>query len=68
MAAAVLYAIQVVVGGLQVLTGLSGWSQTLHLALGAVIFALLVGLTVTSFYEAQTAAVGDRPRRGRRPG
>ena len=58
VAAGVLYAIQVVVGGLQVLTGLSGWSQTLHLGLGAVIFALLVGLTVTSFYEAQTAAVG----------
>ena len=58
VAAAVLYAIQVVVGGLQVLTGLSGWSQTLHLGLGAVIFALLVGLAVTSFYEAQKAAVG----------
>ena len=68
VAAGVLYAIQVVVGGLQVLTGLSGWSQTLHLGLGAVIFALLVGLTVTSFYEAQTAAVGTGRWRGRRPG
>jgi protoheme IX farnesyltransferase len=58
VAAAALYAIQVVVGGLQVLTGLSGWSQTLHLALGAVIFALLVGLAVTSFYEARTAGAG----------
>jgi protoheme IX farnesyltransferase len=56
--AALLYAIQVVVGGLQVLTGLSGWSQTLHLGLGAVIFALYVGLAVTSFYEARTAGVG----------
>ena len=58
VAAAVLYAIQVVVGGLQVLTGLSGWSQTLHLGLGAVIFAMYVGLAVTSFYEARTAGVG----------
>src|SRR5687768_14130606 len=58
VAAAVLYGIQVVVGGLQVLTGLSGWSQILHLGLGAVIFALLVGLTFISFYEAQTAAIG----------
>ena len=41
--AAVLFAIQVVVGGLQVLTRLSAWTQTLHLALGAVIFAMLVG-------------------------
>jgi protoheme IX farnesyltransferase len=60
--AAVLYVIQVVVGGLQVLTGLSGWSQTLHLGLGAVIFALLVGLAVTSFYAARSTVVG--PGRG----
>ena len=56
--AAALYAIQVVVGGLQVLTGLSGWSQTLHLGLGAVIFALYVGVAVTSFYAARIAGVG----------
>ena len=55
--AAVLYAVQVVVGGLQVLTGLSGWSQTLHLALGAVIFASYVGLSVTSLYAARTTVV-----------
>jgi len=58
LAAAALYAIQVVIGGLQVLSGLSGWSQTLHLALGAVIFALLVGLAVTSFYVARTTPIG----------
>ena len=56
--AAVLYAIQVVVGGLQVLTSLSGWSQTLHLALGAVIFASYVGLSVTNFYAARSSLVG----------
>jgi protoheme IX farnesyltransferase len=51
------------VGGLQVLTRLSAWSQTLHLALGAVVFAMLVGLTVTSYYAARSVAVaagGDR--------
>ena len=58
VAAAGLYAIQVVVGGLQVVTALSGWSQTLHLALGAVIFALFVGIAVTSFYAARTTRVG----------
>jgi protoheme IX farnesyltransferase len=58
LAAAVLFAIQIVVGGLQVLTGLSGWSQTLHLGLGAVIFALLVGLSVTSFYAARSMVAG----------
>jgi heme o synthase len=55
--AAILYAIQVVVGGLQVVTHLSAWTQTLHLALGAVIFAMLVGLTVTSYYAARSLAL-----------
>ncbi len=64
LVAAALYAIQVVVGGLQVLTGLSGWSQTLHLGLGAVIFALFVGLAVTSFYAARTAPIGADPATG----
>ena len=34
VAAALLYPIQSVIGGLQILTGLSEWTQTLHLALG----------------------------------
>jgi heme o synthase len=58
LAAAALFAIQVVVGGLQVLTQLSAWTQTFHLALGAVIFAMLSGLAVTSFYVARVAALG----------
>jgi protoheme IX farnesyltransferase len=53
---AALYAIQVVIGGLQVLTGLAAWTQTLHLALGATIWALLAGLTVTSYYTARAQA------------
>jgi heme o synthase len=56
-AAATLYVIQVVVGGLQVLTHLSAWTQTLHLALGAVIFAMLSGLAITSYYAARAAAL-----------
>jgi heme o synthase len=52
-AAAILYPIQAVVGGLQILTGLSEWSQTLHLALGTVIWALLAALTVAAYYEAR---------------
>jgi protoheme IX farnesyltransferase len=50
---AILFAIQVVIGGAQVLTQLAGWTVTLHLALGAVIWATLVGLTVTSYYTAR---------------
>jgi protoheme IX farnesyltransferase len=55
--AAMLFVVQVVVGGLQVLTQLSAWSQTLHLALGAIIWAMLSGLTVVSYYTARTRAV-----------
>jgi protoheme IX farnesyltransferase len=50
---AVLFAIQVLVGGAQVLTDLAPWTQTLHLALGAVIWAMLAGLTVSSYYTAR---------------
>ncbi|HET7029968.1 MAG TPA: heme o synthase [Candidatus Limnocylindrales bacterium] len=52
--AAILFPIQAVVGGLQILTGLSGWTQTLHLALGAIIWALLVGLVAVSYLEARS--------------
>ena len=50
----VLYVLQVIVGGLQVLTLLSGWSQTLHVALGALIWGGAVGLAVSAYYEART--------------
>jgi protoheme IX farnesyltransferase len=56
--AAVLFPIQAVVGGLQILTGLSGWTQTLHLALGAIIWALLVALVAVAYLEARSAGVG----------
>lgn len=53
--AAALFAVQAVIGGLQVLTRLSEWSQTLHLALGAVIWAVLVGLATASYATARMA-------------
>ncbi|MEO8469997.1 MAG: heme o synthase [Chloroflexota bacterium] len=48
-----LYLIQVVVGGLQVLTLLSGWSQTLHVALGTLIWGGSVALAATAYYGAR---------------
>ena len=57
MVAAVLFPIQAVVGGLQILTDLSGWSQTLHVALGALIWASLAALVFVSYYSARTAVV-----------
>ena len=62
--AAGLFAVQVVVGGLQVMTDLSAWTQTLHLALGAVIWAMLAGLAVVSYYAARAQAVGAEPTTG----
>jgi protoheme IX farnesyltransferase len=55
--AGVLFPIQAVVGGLQILTDLSGWSQSLHVALGALIWAVLAGLVFVSYYSARTATV-----------
>jgi protoheme IX farnesyltransferase len=67
--AAVLFPIEAIVGGLQILTGLSGWTQTLHLALGAVIWSLLVALVAVSYLEARTAAtVGETDASGTRDG
>ena len=53
--ATALYAVQVVVGALQIWTTLAPWAVTLHLALGAVIWSLLVGAALTSWYAARTA-------------
>ena len=55
MALAVLYPIQVVVGGLQVLTQLADWTQTLHVALGAIIWANAAALATSAYYEARVA-------------
>ena len=60
LVAAVLFPVQAVVGGLQILTDLSGWTQTLHLALGAIIWALLVALVAVSYLEARTAPADRR--------
>ena len=53
--AALLFPIEAVVGGVQILTGLPGWAQTLHLALATVIWAVLVALVAISYLEARSA-------------
>ena len=52
--AAALYAIQVVVGAVQIWTTLAPWAVALHLALGAAIWALLVAAVTYSYCEART--------------
>ena len=61
LAAALLFPLQAVIGGLQVLTGLAQWTQTLHLALGAIIWALAVALAVAAYYEARMSGSADAP-------
>jgi protoheme IX farnesyltransferase len=53
--AAALYAVQVIVGALQIFTSLAAWSVALHLALGAVIWLLLAAAVVYAWCEARQA-------------
>jgi len=53
---AVLYPIQALIGGAQVLTRLAEWTQTLHVALGALIWASTAGLAFASYYTARVDA------------
>jgi heme o synthase len=54
------YLAQVIVGALQVATLLEPWTQTLHVALGALLWGGAVALAVAAYYEARIAplAVG----------
>ncbi|MEO7664884.1 MAG: heme o synthase, partial [Candidatus Limnocylindrales bacterium] len=56
-----LYIVQVVVGGLQVLTRLADWTQSLHLALGALIWGGTVALAVSSYYDARLRGAPGGP-------
>jgi protoheme IX farnesyltransferase len=54
--AGILFPVQALIGGIQVLTKLAPWSQTLHLAFGATIWGLLAGLAIVSYYTARTTS------------
>jgi protoheme IX farnesyltransferase len=60
--AAGLYVIQAAVGGAQVMTRLAEWTQTLHVALGAIIWALMAALTVVAYYSARLAVPAGHER------
>ena len=53
LAIALVYPLQAVIGGLQVFTLLAGWTQVLHLGVGAILWGLSVALAVTSYCEAR---------------
>ena len=50
------YLVQVAVGALQIATLLAPWTQTLHVALGALVWGGSVALVVAAYYEARIAA------------
>jgi protoheme IX farnesyltransferase len=50
------YLAQVVVGALQIAMQLAPWTQTLHVALGSLVWGGSVALAVASYYEARIAA------------
>ncbi len=62
--AAGLFPIQAVIGGLQVLTKLAPWAQTLHLALGAAIWGLTAALAFAAYYTARTTPATVREVEG----
>jgi protoheme IX farnesyltransferase len=47
---------QVGVGALQIATSLAPWTQTLHVALGSLVWGGSVALAVAAYYEARNAA------------
>jgi protoheme IX farnesyltransferase len=51
--AAALYAIQVVVGALQIWTTLAPWAVSLHLALGAAVWGLVVAAVFYAWYDTR---------------
>jgi len=52
-----MYAVQVVVGALQITTLLAPWAQTLHVGLGALVWGGTVALAAVAYYEARGANV-----------
>jgi protoheme IX farnesyltransferase len=56
LAAGILYPVQALIGGLQVMTRLAPWTQTLHVAFGAAIWGLLAALAIASYCTARSEA------------
>ena len=55
------YVVQVLIGGLQVLTGLASWAVVLHVVFGAAIWGTSVVLAVSSYFEARVQSATSGP-------
>jgi protoheme IX farnesyltransferase len=58
------YVIQIVVGALQVWTLLAPWTQTLHVALGALAWGGMVALATAAYYGARVVVPAVPPGAG----
>jgi len=63
--AAVVFAVQCVIGAIQIFTKLAPWTQTLHVALATLIWILTVGAASIALLEGRTAG-GSTPGGPRR--
>jgi protoheme IX farnesyltransferase len=63
--AAVVFAVQCVIGAIQIFTKLAPWTQTLHVALATLIWILTVGAASIALLEGRTAG-GSTPGTPRR--
>ena len=59
--ATVLFAVQIIVGALQIWTTLAPWAVSLHLAIGAAIWGLLVAASVRAWYDARVPRAAPHP-------
>ena len=62
------YVVQVVVGALQITTRLAAWTQTLHVALAALLWGGAVALAVAAYCEARLATPIEAPAGAAGPG
>jgi heme o synthase len=62
--AAALYAVQIVVGALQIVTLLAPWAVALHVTLGAAIWVLLAGAVFVGYLDARTEPAGTSEAEG----
>jgi protoheme IX farnesyltransferase len=59
--AAALYAVQVVVGAVQIWTTLEPWAVTLHLSIGSAIWGIMLSAALYGWYSARVAVVDPAP-------
>jgi len=57
-----LFAVQCLIGALQVFTKLAPWTQTLHVALATLIWVLVVGAAAVALLEARRPSSGGSSR------